>query len=584
MRDFAAVRSELHSIEPSYVHGTIERALRLAAKLLSRSKNLNKEVYVFSDFKTGGLRANAHTAESENIYPNNTRLFLLPIGTKTRENLSIGSLKIENSLFGLGNPLNLKVKVSNWGTQDQRNNVISVFLNGTRVAQKALDIQSQNSAETEFAIIPTSTGYQDGRVELQDDDLDFDNHYPFSVDIPDHLKILLVGNPADLRYVKLALSALTGKGESIIKLSSITPDRLSTNEIQSADIIMFANVRDLSPTQGIQIRSFLESGGGMVFFPGSLNDSASYQSCWTKALNLPTISSVARDKRQLGQAISLLSFDRIDFRHPIFEGMFADEFLKRGSSRSAAGDGRPHIESPAIYTHVRYQSRIQETPIITLSDGSAFMLEQRIKKGAAILFGVSATTDWSDFPLKGVFVPLIHSSAVYAAQQLSIPPQFTVGEEAVLTLKNGGLTRVVIQNPAKVEIASDVMSSRGEAALHIRETSLPGLYSVKSENNLLKQFVVTLDPDESNTLRAGDKAIESLLRQLGIPAKAVETINHKTDIQKTVVQSRVGLELWKYFIAAALLTALLESFVARTVKREASIEASPTVTVSNIVS
>ena len=583
LRDFAAVRAEIQGIEPSYVHGTIEDALRFAAKLLTTSKNLNKEVYVFSDFKMGGLRNNSHRAEREELFLNGVRFFLLPIGKKTRENLGVASLKIENALFGVGNPVNIKVKVSNWGTQDARNDVISVFLNGTRVAQKALDIQAQNSSETEFRVTPTSTGYLDGMVELQDDDLDFDNQRSFAVYIPDQIKILLAGNSADLRYVRLALSAQPIQGEPIVKLSTVPVNLLSTNEIKAADVIIFANAGELSSAQRMQIRSFVESGGGVVYFPGSQTDSSSFQSTWTNTLNVPPISSVVKVRRQSGQPSSILEFDKIDYRHPIFEGMFAEEQLNRKSSGSPLGDVHRRVESPTIYTLVRYQSNVQSVPIITLSDGSPFVFEQKIKKGVVILFSVSASTDWSDFPLKGIFVPLIHSSATYAAQRQSIPPEFMAGENADLSFKNSPLNRVVVQNPEKVDVASDVVSSRGEVALHFRGTSLPGIYSVKSDKVLLKQFVVTLNPDESNTVRADNKTVESMLQMLGISMKAVETINQKADVQKAVVQSRVGIELWKYLVVAALLIALIESLVARTGKKEMGPESFPSRTVSNTI-
>jgi hypothetical protein len=584
LRDFAAVRAEIRDIEPSYVHGTIENALRLAARFLASSKNLNREVYVFSDFKMGGLRNNLHNGEPESIFPDGARFFLVPIGKKVRQNLAFESLKIDNALFGVGNPLTIQVKVANWGTQNVSNEIVSVFLNGTRVAQKALDIQAQNSAETEFSVTPTSTGYLDGVVELQDDDLEFDNQRSFAVHIPERLKVLLVGSSPDYRYARLALVAQPTEGESIIKLSAVPAERLSTNEIKDADVIVFTNVRDLSSAQRTQVRSFVESGGGVVYFPGSQTDSSSFQSVWANTLNVPPFSSIVRIRNQSGQPTSVLDFDRIDYRHPIFEGMFAQEQWKRVSPRSPVGEVQHSIESPTIFTHVRYQANVQSVPIITLADGSPFMLEQRVKKGVVILFSVSATTDWSNFPLKGIFVPLIHSAVTYAAQQQSIPSEVTVGNAVDMSFRNVTLGKVTVQNPDKVDIAADVAGSHGQSTLHFRGTSLPGIYSVKSDNTLLKQFVVALNPEESNTVRADSKAIESMLYQLGVPRKAVETISQGADVQKAVVQSRVGIELWKYFVAAALLIGLIESFVARTGRKELSLEGFASTTTSDTIS
>ena len=572
LRDFAAVKAQIEDIEPSYIHATLEDALRFSARLVSSSKNLNKEVYVFSDFKIGSLKGRSHNEGNESIFPAGVRVFLFPLGKNTRENLGVESVELANSLFSVGTPLTIKTRVRNWGTRDQKNDVVSVFVNGTRVAQKALDIRAQNWAETEFTVTPASTGFLDGTVELQEDDLSFDNRRPFAVYIPKQLRVLLVGTTSDLRYLRLALSVLPASGEAIIKLSSIAPDRLSTNEIESADIVVLANIKTLSTAQQTQVRTFVESGGGVIFFPGSQVDSASFRATWVRCLGAPPISSVTPTNQQPGQSASLLDFDRIDSRHPIFQGMFAEQRLHAPTSRSSVGEQQPQIESPIVHAHVRYQSNVQTIPIIVLSDGSPFMAEERVKKGVVILFSVSATTDWSDFPLKGLFVPLIHSSVIYASQRRTIPPELTVGQEADLSLQNVVAGKVVIQNPAKTDIASDLVSADGGSAVRFRGTSLPGIYSVRSGNTMLRQFVVTLDPDESNTIPASRHEIEMVVSHLGVPMNAVKTITQRSDFQQVVVQSRVGIELWKYLVAAALLIALTESLVARTAKKESGFE------------
>lgn len=568
LRDFAVAKTDIQSIEPSYLHATIEDALRVAARLLSSSKNLNQEVYVLSDFKTGGLRRFSRKIEHENILPAKARFYLIPLGKNNRENLATESVQIENALFGVGRTLNIKSNVRNWGMQDKKNDVISVFLNGTRVAQKALDIQAQNQTQTEFSITPTSSGYLDGEVEVQDDDLEFDNRRPFAVHIPQSVRVLLVGSPSDLRYVHLALSAQPVGGESIIKVTSITSERLSTNDIETADVVVIANVKGMSAAQSTQIRSFVERGGGLVFFPGSQVDSSSFTSFWTRTLDVPPISSAAKLRKQPGQLSSSVRFDKIDFRHPIFQGMFDDERMQQNRLRSQPGEHAPELESPTIYSHVQYGLDVRSVPIITLSDASPFLLEQKLKRGVEILFGVSATTDFSDLPLQGLFVPMIHSSITYASQRNSLMPEYNIGDEADLSLGNVGIGKVTVQNPDKSEIACGVMNSDGQSEIRFRETMMPGVYSVKSGNTVLKQFVVNIDPAESNTTRASDREIEALLGELGASTGSVRLIARESDIQETVVQSRIGIELWKYFIAAALFTGLVESLVARTAKQE----------------
>ncbi len=566
VRDLSTARAELRSIEPAYLHVTLEDALRTAARILGASRNLNKELYVFSDFKKGSLRNTSGKTGREKILPENIRIYLVPFGKTPRENLCVESVQMENALLAIGKPVSIKARIRNWGEQDRNNEVISVFLNGTKVAQKALDIPAQNWAETEFSFVPSTTGYNDGTVELQDDDLDFDNRRSFAVYIPPVVRTLLVGTAADLRYIRLALDAQSAQGAVVIKSTGVVPERLSTNDIGGADVIVIANVSNLSTPQRMQIHSFLEHGGGVVFFPGSQVDSSSFQSVWAAALDAPSIASIEKMPQQHGQSAPGVEFDRIDFRHPIFQGMFEEERLQlRGPHPET---GHPALESPDIHSHVRYQLDVRSNPVITLSDGSPFLFEQKAGKGVAVFFAVSATPDYSDFPTQGLFVPLLHSSISYSSQRRSVVPEFTVGQVADIDLGNVGLGKIAVQNPQRTEIACAVTNSGDESGIRFQGTSIPGVYAVKSGNALLKQFIVNINPAESNTTKASDNEIESLLQQMGASSKSVNFIGQNADIQKIIVQSRVGVELWKFFVAVALVLALIESVVARASRRE----------------
>jgi hypothetical protein len=50
---------------------------------------------------------------------------------------------------------------------------------------------------------------------------------------------------------------------------------------------------------------------------------------------------------------------------------------------------------------------------------------------------------------------------------------------------------------------------------------------------------------------------------MGIAEGSITQLNSDSEITGTVLQSRFGIELWRYFLIAALLVALIEMFVAR---------------------
>ena len=228
------------------------------------------------------------------------------------------------------------------------------------------------------------------------------------------------------------------------------------------------------------------------------------------------------------------------------------------------------MDSPDIRSYVRYQVDPLSVPIIFLTDGSPFLLEQKVGKGVVLLYSVSSTNDWSNFPLKGIFAPLLHRSVAYVAQQQSLPVEAIAGDEAVISIKAKSIAKLIIQNPEKVDFAVSSAKSGTMIAVRFRETVVPGIYTVRSDNDLLKKFVVSVDPDESNTTKADNAALEGMLKRLGIPASKVHSVNRDADIRHVVLESRVGVEIWKFFIGIALLVAVAELLVSRTRKTESS--------------
>jgi hypothetical protein len=58
-----------------------------------------------------------------------------------------------------------------------------------------------------------------------------------------------------------------------------------------------------------------------------------------------------------------------------------------------------------------------------------------------------------------------------------------------------------------------------------------------------------------------------MLTHLGIAGNAVHMIHQQQEVQRIITESRLGAELWKQFLIAALLIAVVEMFVARDSKR-----------------
>lgn len=557
-RSFAALRSAIAHVKPTSIHRKLNDAVRFSAKLLALSKNFNKEVYIISDFQKGAFENSPRNVEE--LFPSEVRFFLLRIGERQPHNLGVGETTIASAILEKDRPFLLKTQIGNYSTKDVRNHVVSVFLHGTRVAEQGLELRSGQVLQTEFSVVPKRAGIVEGFVELENDDLEFDNRRYFSAFIPEQLRVLLVGKPADLRYLRLAFNTRQA-APSTIRIQETEPERMTATLLGSSDVIILANIRSLPAQQVEGLRAFLQAGGGLLIFPGSETTASAFNAAFAP-LKLPALVAVESLglKGAYTEAGSFLTFGRVELEHPLFEGMFEQE---PSVSRLSTASSPRSVESPEIRTFARFSPSAASTTIITLSNGIPFLLEHRLGEGRVFVLSVSADVQWSNFPLKGLFVPFLHQAVLFLTRQQAAQKSVLAGEETLLTSLPAGPGQITIENPQKIELVVHPSRSGMTRTLRFGETGEIGTYRVKAGPTIARTFTVNMDPSESNTVPVEAAAVERMFNAVGVEGSAVRQITQPTEVQRTVLETRYGTELWKHLLIAALLIAVAEMVLAR---------------------
>lgn len=560
-RNFAAVRAFIEDMRPSAIYRSLPEALRVASTVLSSSLNLNQEVYVISDFQQGVWNPVRQQGGQERLFPEGTRVFLIPVRSESLHNLGIEEISIANSILEVNKPFTLKARIRNSSDRDVTNSLSSVFLNGNRVAQKGISIPANSTIDVEFSIVPQSPGFLQGVVELEADDAEYDNRRFFSLFLPEQTRVLLLGSGNDLHYIRLALEARGAT--SALQINESTLDRLAPNMLVNANVVVLANIVSISASQSVLLASFVKNGGGIVVFPGSSVQPAQYNSTIAAGLQLPPLRSIER----LGNATDLgapAEFEAVDVRHPLFQGVFEEDLSKKGLRSPSRS-----IPAPTIRMIANFSPTPTATPIVRLSNGLPFLLEHSLGSGKAILFAVSADLVWSDFPLQGLFVPLVHRAVSYLAQEQSKQDEVLAGQEALVSLTgNVGPTMLKIRTPDNVEVPAFRSTFGSTTIIRYTDTTVPGTYFIMDGMRPLKSLVVNIDPAETNTAPIEMKEIAQMLERLGIRSSSLYALSDAKEIQRVVLQSRFGVELWQYFLIAALMVAVAEMLVARDRKDE----------------
>ena len=483
-------------------------------------------------------------------------MYVINIGNKNLNNSSITNVELENKIFEKENPVNLKISLKNFGTEKLHDALLSVYIANKRVSQKNINIDN-GTVLTNISFVPHQTGFIEGYVLLEEDELPADNRYYFSFYIPEKLNILLTGaDESDYEFLRLALSAFSNdsvkNAGTLFNLTSKKNNSFASINLSSFDAIIVSGSSALSQGDLGRIKSFLDAGGGLVFYPGKNYDAAATNQ-FLNYFGLPSSSGVSQTES------SFISFSKIDYDHPLFQGIFENKF----------GNGtKREIESPQIFKSINLTPNRNSVSVIELSDNHPFLLDYTYNKSKILVFSVNPGQEWSDYPFKGIFIPLTYKSVFYISNKFESGSSLNVGEIADINLKvTGNPASTVLKNPSGEEEKITLNQTSSGYYYNFTGAKEPGIYSFLNSGVLIKTIPVNLVSDESDPEKIGNKDLDDYMNSLAMKDK-YKYIEKSTNISAFLQEARYGVELWKELLAIALLLVILEMFISKDSKKE----------------
>jgi hypothetical protein len=568
-----AARALVQGATVSPVSVTIDTAVVHAVDILAATPQANRELFVISDGQATQFNARAGARDSAAPGRKGTyAAYLLMVPPEQVENTGIGPAEILTRIVTAGTPSRVRATVRNTGEQPLNDVSVSAYLDGTRMAQQSVDIGARSAATTELSVTPRRRGTLSGYVELEEDFLDADNRYYFALEIPERIRVLFAGTAEATRHARLALtlggdSTLAG----VFAVQQIAPERLDAMDLRTTDLVALCAIPSIPAGIVDRLARFVADGGALALFPGPGIDPQNYNTVVFPALGMPP--AALTDLGAADQDAGTLRYNRIDYAHPLFEGLFDTPLDAR--------EGRREIESPSILKAFAAPATGVGRTIITLSNGQTFLAEYKHGAGVVMAFAVDPGLQWSDFAVKGIFVPLLHRTMLYASPTVQRASGVTVGEPVEITLRQARSKAgdvFVLRTPEGREerlvprtLPGGGLRCTGQPTrevgnhLLVRTSETAGA----TEETLLT-IPVNLAARESDLRTMTDDDIAGFWNRSGLEAARPVTLRSSSDITASIREARVGVELWRHCLVLALLCALLEMAIGRAPRPEGS--------------
>jgi hypothetical protein len=423
-------------------------ALNVAASILAESALPQLEVVLISDFQRSGWRG-----EEDAQLPAGSTLTPVPVTSGAGDsNLSVVSVSLASSTFSGQERVTVTANVVNRSMSDVSGSALTLELGGRPIQTERVDAEAGGIAAVTFQPFTLSADNVQGTVRVPEDSLVADNVFRFVMSPTQPVEILLVqrGGPGnDDLYLQQALAI----GEAPRFETTVRGvDNVSDDDLRSASVVLLHDVQ-VGLNLGRRLVRYVEEGGGLFVATGP-------RTTWPADADLlpgTLAGAVDRSRGPAGRVGAL------EFGHPVFDIFRAPR----------SGD----FSNVQLYGY-RTIAPVPDAQILArFETGAPALVERQVGAGRVLLWASTFDLNWSDLPLKPVFLPFVHRAVRHLSAYAEPRPWLTVGEVLDVSLRPGTVTtggRVAL-TPGGERIPIDEES----AVLGMVEQ---GFYEIRADN------------------------------------------------------------------------------------------------------
>ena len=556
--------------------------LRLAAETIGRARGGRKEVDLITDGQAAGWRQGEEIRGLLRAVGDTAAVRLITVGEPETRNVGISGLSAAGVLPTVGQALRFEVEVTNFGSEDAANVAVHLATDD-EPPQDTTTIERLPAGGTRSVALFAklrADGCHTVTARITPDHLPADDERTVALRVRKDMGVLLVDGDADAAprdaatfFLQRALVPVPAaeRERYFLKAKVVSSGDLDSVKLGDYEVIILADVPDLSPRSLEGLAAFLRGGGGLLVFPGPRTDAAFYnEQLLGRYRFLPAGLGGAHGDASPTSGNTGFSIEVAPYEHPLVSLWNDPAAGTLGSARFY----RAYTLQPApAGDHARAgPADPAGDPVVVLrfADGTPMLMERTWGAGRVLEFASTANTAWNDLPVRPAFVPLLHRALASVVNRRDEPLNVPVGGPFVLPVDADALGReatIAPPNPfpgsgqPKREAAHEqraVEMVGDTATLRYENTDVAGPYTVtiSGESAAAYRFAVQADTRESHL----EALTPAQIAQFA-PLRAVHW-TPALDLKEAADRERRGAEFWLPFALLALACAIGETVLA----------------------
>jgi hypothetical protein len=496
-----------------------------------------KTAFVVSDFQKSTWDAEKLRNDTNIAY------HLIPVIAEEQKNLYIDSCWFDSPVRKLNRPEYMHVRIRNASSQEYSNIPMKLFINGQQKTPSSFSIGANGKVDTVIAFTVREPGWQEGRVEITDSPITFDDVFYFSYEISRTLPVLCIAPAAPVADKKAVLHPLSNlfHKDSAFAYTETNENAIDYASLGKNSLIITTNLNSISSGLGQELSRFVQNGGSLLLFPGAHADLSAYGGFFN-SLGLPQFAEPDTARLPVEQ----LNFDQEIYKDGVFE-----------KKAGAASRSSSQLDLPVVFKHypMKRKSRSGEEFLMRLRNGDIFLAKYPAGKGSVYLCSAPLGDEGSNFSKHALFVPTILQIAFFSQQQHKL--FYTIGSNEVITLNGSpasGESVFHITSPdQKTDIIPDHRIIDAKTEIFVRnQIAAAGNYFLKANTEVVQGLSFNYDRKESDVRTYKPEELKLICEKAGWTNFSLLETGSK-GLLSNMSELDQGKKFWKWCVLLALL-------------------------------
>ena len=465
----------------------------------TKNNNSEKRIIYISDFQS--------KSEFPEV-PDGITLDIVALKYQEVSNINIDSVFIANTNIA---SVNLKVIITGQGLIPETV-PISLYNKNKLIAKTAVnfgqDINSIKKKEVVFEI--DNNEKFEGKLEIIDPNLKFDNNLYFSTNLRKKIKVLEIGN-TDNKYFKRIFK------ENEFNFTQQGSKSLNYTNFSSQNFIILNELEQIPESLVTAIKLYTDQGGSLLIIPSSNAIIEQYNQLYA-SLELGAILNFNKKEKKI---------TKIEFENPLYKNVFEKEII--------------NFQYPIVNSFFNLNSSVQK--VLSFEDSKPFLL----RKNHIYTSTAAINLQNSNFQNSPLIVPTFYNMA---KQSLALPKLYyeigkqnlysisiSLKQDEILKISDSLNTFIPLQQTKKnqVNIATE------------NNPSNAGNYSITKDDIVIDKVSYNFDRQESILTYSNPNNWDN-----------TNLYSNVGDLFNNIALDNKINSFWKWFVILALLFLLIE--------------------------